>query len=903
MDNALKERLNGRIPLENEKTILHRNHGDYKITELMNCGGNALIYRAERISDNQEVVIKESYPREGYVRNGEGKIVPAYGQKTIDFFKNAEKEATRIKSLTGKEGGYNNYVDFLIDGFSENGTYYFVWQYGNYQPLPERADLLESLRIIARILEALAPIHKAEMLHLDISPGNILKTNIIADNNPVLKIIDFGSSHWLSEIKDSNNIENLEFTRSGDFTAPELRKTNPKNIDIEEIGFAADLYSVGKIFCYLIGLDRNPANDKIITRDDKCVKEINDDIIKLANKIIIKATKSDSDERYQNCQEMWDEIACLQKMNIPDALRKELEKVGSNIMNESHNQNVNKVDVHVTVNPPQHNGQKEPPKKSILKWIFGIVALLCVLALLTGVIIMLMDKAPDDSGNNNLSGESTNTTEITTASTSLQKEESPFIDTTEAPNLGAEIETVIDREYSVPKDEVTLVGSYTGEWKDDKPNGQGKIEYDENSLERKTYDGSWKDGLYNGKGKCEWSNGKLYEGEWKDGERNGQGTYTWADGKKYVGEFKDKRHGYGINTYANGDIYDGEWKDDKRNGQGTYTWADGEKYEGEWKDDKRHGEGIMTYSDGRVESGWWENDKLIENYNERGNTFGNIVNAGLAAQQGDWIYYRNDGDNGTLYKIRTDGSEKTKINYDYSYYINVLYDWIYYRNFSDGGSIYKISTTGTDRKKLNDDNSWYINVIGDWIYYQNDSDIGNIYKIRTDGTDKTKLNDEVSWHINVSGDWVYYQNGSTIDGDSDRLKLYKIRTDGTDRTKLNDEASGFINVVGDWIYYNNGNDDGNKLCKIRTDGTERTKLNDDNSWSINVVGEWVYYRNLKDNSKLYKIRTDGTERTKLNDDISANINVAGDWVYYQDKGDEGKLYRIRTDGTERQLVD
>jgi len=237
-----------------------------------------------------------------------------------------------------------------------------------------------------------------------------------------------------------------------------------------------------------------------------------------------------------------------------------------------------------------------------------------------------------------------------------------------------------------------------------------------------------------------------------------------------------------------------------------------------------------------------------------GNSVGNIVNLGIVSMQGDWIYGRNN--TGTLYKIRTDG---------------------------------------TDLRKLSDDSCFYINVVGDWVYYSNGNDYNKLYKIRTDGTGEQKLSDDDCEFINVVGDWVYYSNR----GDND--KIYKIRTDGTGRRKINDDDSMFINVVGDWIYYTNLSDD-IKLYKIRTDGTGRQKLSDDAIRYINVVGDWVYYGNLSDNGKLYKIRTDGTKRQKLNDDESRAVNIIGEWAHYSNKSDGGKLYKIRADGTGKQPV-
>ena len=82
---------------------------------------------------------------------------------------------------------------------------------------------------------------------------------------------------------------------------------------------------------------------------------------------------------------------------------------------------------------------------------------------------------------------------------------------------------------------------------------------------------------------------------------------------------------------------------------------------------------------------------------ERGNTVGNLANNGLAAMQGDWIYYYDYYDGFKIYKIRTDGSVRTKVNDDDSGDINVVGDWIYYRNYDDSGRTYKICTDGSGR--------------------------------------------------------------------------------------------------------------------------------------------------------------------------------------------------------------
>ena len=77
-------------------------------------------------------------------------------------------------------------------------------------------------------------------------------------------------------------------------------------------------------------------------------------------------------------------------------------------------------------------------------------------------------------------------------------------------------------------------------------------------------------------GTFSWSGGFEYTGEWKDNKFNGQGSYTYPNGGRTVGEFKDgKRHGQGTHTYPNGERYVGEFKYDKADGQGTEYASNG----------------------------------------------------------------------------------------------------------------------------------------------------------------------------------------------------------------------------------------------------------------------------------------------------------------------------------------
>lgn len=284
---------------------------------------------------------------------------------------------------------------------------------------------------------------------------------------------------------------------------------------------------------------------------------------------------------------------------------------------------------------------------------------------------------------------------------------------------------------------------------------------------------------------------------------------------------------------------------------------------------------------------------------ERGNITGNSSNDGLATQLGDWIYYRNNSDNGTLYKIKTDNTQKIKLNNEKSKYINVVGDWVYYTNEDELGSINKIKTDGTNKTKLSNDKSANLNVIGDWIYYSNGSaePWRALYKIRTDGTEQTRITDTNAAYFAISGDWIYY----SINPEGFR----KIKTDGTSDTLLSSDFVISLSIVGDWIYYSKYPPDYmpfESIFKIKTDGTERTKiltnLKFDNSGNVAVNADdgWIYFNNNFNHNALYKMRPDGSDQTKIGTEGFRYINIVGDWIY-------GINYRIKTDGTDQQKIE
>ncbi|WBW99118.1 DUF5050 domain-containing protein [Oceanirhabdus sp. W0125-5] len=277
--------------------------------------------------------------------------------------------------------------------------------------------------------------------------------------------------------------------------------------------------------------------------------------------------------------------------------------------------------------------------------------------------------------------------------------------------------------------------------------------------------------------------------------------------------------------------------------------------------------------------------------NGTGNTSGNIINMGLVAEKDNWIYYHNISDEGKLYKYNKDTEEIVKMIDYTALYINVVDEWIYYANFSENGhgTIYKLKTDGSLISMLNYDVSEQVTVKNGWIYYANASDEYKLYKINLNGGQRTKLNDDTSLNLNVDGEYVYYTNIS------DNNKPYKIKIDGTDRTKLGEDEAAFINVYDGYIYYANKTEN-YKIYKMKTDGTENIKVSDDSALYLNINDGYIYYYNVTYLNGIYKMRIDGTDNSRMTTMESVNIQVAGDNFYYLDGEDDYRLYTGLTDG-------
>lgn len=283
-----------------------------------------------------------------------------------------------------------------------------------------------------------------------------------------------------------------------------------------------------------------------------------------------------------------------------------------------------------------------------------------------------------------------------------------------------------------------------------------------------------------------------------------------------------------------------------------------------------------------------------------GATFGSIANEGFLASDSEWTYLSLS--NG-LYKMKKDGSENKRLT-DKASYLNISSDWLYFTNIENEnfGSIYKIKTDGTSKTKLTNSKARFTTLYGEWIYFINISDGNKPYRVSTDGKYSQKISDFALVNMYTDNGWIYYQA-------EDDSNIYKMRTGGTDIRMLSENSIEYGNEIikaGDWLYYfgrEEGSVDG--IWKMKTDGSGKKLVLATGSGDMNWLNGNFYFTDP--NNKLYILNEEKRTFKQIGYNVSGSISLADDWIYSYNFGPGfgiiSSFYRIKNDGSVKQKFD
>jgi serine/threonine protein kinase len=167
--------------------------GDFRIERMLGAGGFGITYLADEIALHRRVTIKEYFPSDFAARAGGIEAAPRSQDCAGDYRWGLDRFIEEAQTLAKFD--HPNIVR-VYRYFRANNTGYMVLHFEEGLSFKSwlkglgRAPRQKELDgIIGPLLDALELIHKADFLHRDIAPDNII---IRKDGQPVL--IDFGSA-------------------------------------------------------------------------------------------------------------------------------------------------------------------------------------------------------------------------------------------------------------------------------------------------------------------------------------------------------------------------------------------------------------------------------------------------------------------------------------------------------------------------------------------------------------------------------------------------------------------------------------------------------------------------------------------------------------------------------------
>lgn len=277
----------------------------YRISARIGHGGMAEVYEANDIINRRIVALK---------------VIRSDVMKNPINLKRFENEAAIAASLN-----HVNIVKVYSHG-TVSGRPYIANEFIKGQTLKEVLDfrspisIAETIEIMLQLSSVLAYAHKKGIIHRDIKPQNIY---YLSDGT--VKLGDFGIAQIDGVKEDGTNTN--EIVGSVHYLAPEISKGEPASIQ-------SDIYSLGCTFFELITghipFDKDtPINVAIAHVKERfpSVKKYIPDCPNEISKMIYKMTKKNPNERYQNCEEIYNDLKNLKDNGIVHEKKGLLQKI------------------------------------------------------------------------------------------------------------------------------------------------------------------------------------------------------------------------------------------------------------------------------------------------------------------------------------------------------------------------------------------------------------------------------------------------------------------------------------------------------------------------------------------------------------------------------------------------
>ncbi|MCI7795191.1 MAG: protein kinase [Lachnospiraceae bacterium] len=300
--------------------------GKYLVGPVLGQGGFGITYVGYDLNMETKIAIKEYFPvelvsRDTTTMHGD-RVLSLGGEKSVTYQQGLKKyvaEAQNVSQFSEVPG-----VVSVKDFFYANETAYIVMEFIDGISLKDylkecggRLSEEETLKIMKPVLEALVQVHKAGIIHRDISPDNIMLTfeeetggagvsgtgsNAAGDCKiQSVKLIDFGAARMTAK----NDQKSLTIILKHGYAPEEQYRTHG------EQGPWTDVYALCAVFYRMLtGEIPVPAMDRLFQDDLKTLEQCGAKVSANTSAAILKGLAVKKDDRIRSVQEL---IAALYK--------------------------------------------------------------------------------------------------------------------------------------------------------------------------------------------------------------------------------------------------------------------------------------------------------------------------------------------------------------------------------------------------------------------------------------------------------------------------------------------------------------------------------------------------------------------------------------------------------------
>lgn len=286
----------------------------YEIREEIGKGGMAHVYKAWCNLLNRYVAIK---------------VLKEEFRNDKEFIHRFNVEAQAAAGIS------NLHVVSIYDVGYQDGFYYIVMEYIEgvilKEYISEKGALpwREAVSIAAQICEGLAAAHKANVVHRDIKPQNIIMTP-----DGILKVTDFGIARASSQATT---------TTTGGQAIGTVHYISPEQARGGYTDQRTDIYSLGVVLYEMLagkmpfeGESPVAVAIKHIQEKPMPIREIRADVPRAVEAITLKAMEKEQNARYATAEEFLDDLN--RALNDPGAITagaKDEDEMGSTIKMDS----------------------------------------------------------------------------------------------------------------------------------------------------------------------------------------------------------------------------------------------------------------------------------------------------------------------------------------------------------------------------------------------------------------------------------------------------------------------------------------------------------------------------------------------------------------------------------------